>query len=231
MNYLWNVLLQAKNEGITQNKLRFHMAKNYSAYMEISNLYLNQSEVADDYIVEINPYYRFFDIFKNMFQPDFHEYEQLRKSLTNLIFHQLAQNDVLSGMTKEEYYKKLLYKDFQNGRYGEISKRIITLFERGEREILLSGMLRQYQTGSSLDLFKDMMAALVKNNIVYHSNHNAYEILLYVGQKESNELKEKVNFLLQMFLEIQYKIEVYYEYHFGIIGMEDTMELDEMVLC
>lgn len=230
MNYLWNVLLQAKKEGIEEKQIKFQLAKECSAYMEISNLYLNQQQLNEDLIIEINPYYRFFDIFKNMFQPDLVEYEQLRQSLTNLILHQLAQNDILSGLTREEYYKKLLYQDFQMGRFGEKKKKALSLFEQEEREVILSGMLRQYQTGSSLDLFKDMMRALVKNNIVYHSNQNAYEILIFIGQKESKELKEKVDFLIQIFLEIQYRVDIYYEYHFGIIEMEDTMIMDEMVM-
>lgn len=231
MNYLWNVLLQAKKQQIEEKKLKFQMAKHYSAYMEISNVYLNQSKLTDDCMIEVNPYYRFFDIFKDMFQPNLTEYEELRKSLTNLIFHQLAQNDVLSGMTKEEYYKKLLYKDFQNGRFGEENKKRISYFDREEREVILSGLLRQYETGSSLDLFKDMMEALILNNIVYHSNQNPYEILIFIGQRERKELKEKVRFLIEMFLEIPYEVDIYYEHHFGIIEMEETMVIDEIMLC
>ena len=55
----------------------------------------------------------FYDIFKELYQPEMREFLSLRESLTNLIFHVLAGNDILSGMTREEYYKKLLYQDFQ----------------------------------------------------------------------------------------------------------------------
>ena len=70
--------------------------------------------------------------------------------LVNLMVHQLAENDVLSGMSRKEYYKELLYQDFQNG--GPMAReafRQLSLFNRGEREIILSGLLRQYETGSS----------------------------------------------------------------------------------
>ncbi len=231
MNYLWNVLLQAKKEQIEEKKLRFQMAKYYSAYMEISNLYLNQSKLTEDFLIEVNPYYRFFDIFKDMFQLNLTEYEELRTSLTNLIFHQLAQNDVLSGMTKEEYYKKLLYKDFQSGKFGESNKKRMEYFNREERETILSGLLRQYETGSSLDLFKDMMEALILNNIVYNSNQNPHEILIFIGQRERKELSEKVQFIIEMFLEIPYEVDIYYEHHFGIIEMEETMIIDDIMLC
>ena len=119
MNYLWEVLLGARKQGIAEDGIRFTMAKEYSAYMEVSNQFLNQKEMEEGQVVEVNPYYRFYDIFKELYQPEMKEYTRLRDSLTNLVFHQLAENDVLSGMTREEYYKKLLYRDLMEGAYGQ----------------------------------------------------------------------------------------------------------------
>lgn len=100
MNYLWEVLLGARKQGIAEDGIRFTMAKEYSAYMEVSNQFLNQKEMEEGQVVEVNPYYRFYDIFKELYQPEMKEYTRLRDSLTNLVFHQLAENDVLSGMTR-----------------------------------------------------------------------------------------------------------------------------------
>ena len=231
MNYLWEVLLGAKQQGIAESGIRFTVAKEYSAYMEVSNLFLNQKEIMSGQVVEVNPYYRFYDIFKELYQPEMKEYTKLRDSLTNLVFHLLAENDLLSGMTREEYYKKLLYRDLTEGAYGMVAKAAVEMMDRDEREIVLSGLLRQYQTGSSLDIFKDMMEALVPHNIVYHSNENFYEIFVYVGGKRNRETEAKMNFLLQMFIELPYCVDIYYEHHFGIIGVEETMRIDEITLC
>lgn len=159
------------------------------------------------------------------------EYGKLRESVTNLIYHQLAEDDAMSGMTKEEYYKKLLFQDLLDGAYGTMAKEAAEMLDRDEREIVLSGLLRQYQTGSSLDIFKDMMEALIPDNIVYQSNENFYEIFVYVGGKKNKKTETKMNFLLQMFMELPYQVDIYYEYHFGIIGMEETMKMDEITLC
>lgn len=231
MNYLRDVMLQAKYQKIPESNLRFQKAKVFSAYMEVSTTYLNQSEIGEETGIDVNPYYRFYDIFKDLFQPNMKDYSQLRENLCNLIFHLLAQNDVLSGMTREEYYKKLLYQDFKDIKFGEKAKETMQLYNREEREIILSGLLTQYETGSSLDIFKDMMNSLINNNIVYLSNQNSYEILIYIGQKKDTILVQKMNFLIEMFLQIPYYVETYYEYHFGIIDIEETMILDEIVLC
>ena len=231
MNYLWEVFLGARLQKIEESHIRFVMAGEYSAYMEVSCPFLNQKEVEAGQVVEVNPYYRFYDIFKELYHPQMKEYGKLRDSVTNLIFHQLAENDTMSGMTREEYYKKLLFRDLMDGVYGTVAKEAAEMLDRNEREIVLSGLLRQYQTGSSLDIFKDMMEALIPDNIVYQSNDNFYEIFVYVGGKKNKRVETKMNFLLLMFMELPYQVDLYYEYHFGIIGMEETMQINEITLC
>lgn len=231
MNYLWETLLQSKRQGIPRKKLRYKIARNYSAYIEISNACLNQEEIGPDKIVEVNPYYRFYDIFKDMYVPEMKEFPKLRECLFHLVIHQLAKNDLFSGMTKFEYYKKLLYSDIMDGCFGEAAQSAMSLFSQEEHEIILSGLLRQYETGSSLDLFGDMMQALIKNNIVYHNKENPCEILIYIGQKKEKQLEQKMDFLIKMFVDIPYVTELYYEHHFGIIGIEETMLINEITLC
>lgn len=231
MNYLWEVILKAKEEEIPKEKIQFLVAKDYSAYMEVSNAFLNQEELEDGYRIEVNPYYRFYDIFKELYHPEMRESLSLRESLTNLIFHLLAENDILSGMTREEYYKKLLYQDLIRGVFGKSAAEAICLFNHQEREIILSGLLRQYQTGSSVDIFNDMVEELIPENIIYRSNENFYEILVYVGVKKEKKIVAKMNFLVKMFVDLPYHVDIYYEYHFGILGMEATMRIDEIALC
>ena len=130
------------------------------------------------------------------------EFLSLRESLTNLIFHVLAGNDILSGMTREEYYKKLLYQDLKNGAFGEAAAEAAALFDQRERELILSGLLRQYQTGSSLDIFNDMVEELIPQNIIYRSNENFYEILVYIGVKKEKRISGKMDFLVRMFVDL-----------------------------
>lgn len=230
MNILWEVLLKARQQGIDEKELRFVMAKDYSAYMEVSNTCLNEDTIRLPAIIEFNPYYRFYDIFRDMYLPDVTEFRELKESLTNLLLHQLAQNDILSGMTREEYYKELLYRDLEGGAFGKKAARAICLFKRDSREVILSGLLRQYQTGSSLDIFRDMVEELIPRSIVYHSNSNANEVLVYVGLKKGRQIMSKMDFLVEMFIELPYSVDIYYEYHFGILGIEETMRIDEIMM-
>lgn len=229
MRYLWEAVIKAWEEGIPLDEVRFVHAPLGSAYMELALPFLNQPEIGGSE-VEVNTYYRFYSIFKDIFGPEQSEYPALRESLTNLILHMLAENDVRAGMTKEEYYKKLLATDIREGAFDNGASVVFAALNKEERGRLLSGWLRSYRTGSALAIFTDMIHGLVDDSIVYHNQDFPTEILIYTGSEETPELKARMKLLIDMFLDIKYRAEVFYKYHFGIIGMDETMQIDEIAM-
>lgn len=231
MNYLWEIMLQAGAQGIEEERINFIVARKYSPYMELSEEFLNLTRLEEPYKVEINPYYRFNRIFQSMFHPDLRDYSSLRNGLFQLLIHELAENDLKMGMTREEYYKKLLRRALEDGIYGKEATEAFALFQGKERESLLQGMLTLYREGESIALFRQVICALISRCIVYNSNKDPYEILVYIGKKKSENLKRKVAFIIHQFVNIRYHVDIYYEYHFGIIGIEETMSIGEIAIC
>lgn len=236
MRYLWEVLLAAQTEQIPEECIRFVHAPLGSGYMELSLPCLNQTWLAEegqtgDISIGVNTYYRFYDIFQGMFPPDEIDFPALRESLTNVSLHMLAQNDIRRGMTREDYYKRLLAKEILEGGFGEAARKVFLNMNRKEQEILLGGWLGSFQTGSILPVFLDMVHGLVADSIVYHNNECPDEVLLYTGLKKERKLEQRIRFLIDTFLDIRYHVEIFYEYHFGIIGMEETMRIDEIAIC
>lgn len=236
MRYLWEVLLAAQEEGIPEEKLRFVHTPFGSGYMEVSLPCLNQTWVeeddgAGDVGIGINTYYRFYDIFYNMFPPDGTDFPALRESLTNLSLHMLAQNDIRRGLTKEDYHKRLLEKEIWAGGFGVMAKDVFLSMSRIEQEKLLGGWLNSFRVGSALPIFLDMVHGLVADSIVYHSNECPDEVLVYTGLRKERNLEQRIRFLIDIFLDIRYRVEIFYEYHFGIIGVEETMQIDEVAIC
>ena len=235
MRYLWEALLEARVEHIPEKRLRFAHTSQGSGYMELSLPCINQTWIHDgetrETRVEVNTYYRFYEIFKNMFPPEQADCPALRESLTNLILHVLAQNDVRKGMTKADYHKKLLAEEIVQGGFGETARAVFSGMSRKEQEILLSGWMNSFRAGSALLVFLDMVHCLVKDSIVYHSNECPDEILIYTGLKKERETEQRIQFLVDTFLDIRYRVEIFYEYHFGIIGVEETMQTGEIAIC
>lgn len=236
MRYLWEILLAAGKEQIPEEKIRFIHAPAGSGYMELSLPCLNQPWLEEtsqweDIGVEVNTYYRFYDIFHEMFPPDPIEFSSLRESLTNLSLHMLAQNDVRMGMTREDYHKRLLAQEILEEGFGGLAKDVFLSMSRDEQETLLGGWLNSFRTGSVLPIFLDMVHGLVADSIVYHNNSYPDEILIYTGLKRERSIEQRIQLLIDTFLDIRYCTEVFYEYHFGVIGVEDTMRIDEIAIC
>lgn len=236
MIYLWEALLAAEEEGISEEKLRFVHVPSGSGYMELSLPCLNQTWVGEDeeagkVSIGVNTYYRFFDIFHNMFPADTAEFPALRESLTNLSLHMLAQNDLRRGLTKEDYHKRLLKKEILAGGFGGTAKEVFLSMNRSEQEMLLGRWLNSFRVGSALPVFLDMVQGLVPDSIVYHSNEHPDDVLIYTGLKKERKLEQRISFLIDTFLDIRYHAEIFYEYHFGIIGVEETMRIDEIAIC
>lgn len=230
MRYLWEVVLEAYREDIPLKSLHFFHDRKGSAYTELSLPCINQEELYGRKEIGVNTYFRFYRIFKGLFTPEQEEFQAVRDSLTDVMLHVLAENDSKRGMTKEEYYKKLLAVDMKTGVNGESAKTVFAMLSKEEREILLSGWLRCYQVGSSLAIFIDMIHNLVKKSIVYHNNDCPDEILIYTGQEKEEQIEQRIQCLQELFLDIHYHVEVYYGYHFGIIGVDDTMKIDEITI-
>lgn len=236
MRYLWEALLAAKEEQIPAERLRFVHAPLGSGYMELSLPCLNQTRLEEDgqtqaVRIEVNTYYRFYDVFYEMFPPDPSDFPALRESLTNLSLHMLAENDVRRGMTREDCYKRLLAKEIMAGDFGETARGVFQDMDREEQELLLGGWLGCFRAGNALPVFLDMIHGLVADSIVYHSNECPDEVLIYTGLRQERKLEQRIRFLADTFLDIRYRVEIFYEYHFGIIGVEETMQIDGIAIC
>ena len=66
--------------------------------MELSNPCLNEQDLRGIHPVEVNLYYRFYHIFKDLCHPEQREFPHLTAGLVNMAVHLLAENDVLSGI-------------------------------------------------------------------------------------------------------------------------------------
>ena len=65
MQYIWEVVLAAEKNGIREADLRYEVAEVRSPYLEVSFCDLN-TQTVEQTVVEVNPFYRFFDIFLSL---------------------------------------------------------------------------------------------------------------------------------------------------------------------
>ncbi|OAB45494.1 iron-dependent peroxidase [Paenibacillus glacialis] len=228
LNYIWDLIIRGQELGIAKKDIHFLPAKVYSPYMELSQEDLNAMTVERD--VEVNPYYRFYDIFNGMFDINNTEDIELRSTLFDILIHFLADIDLMQGMNKREYYIRFVLKDIRDGLLGKLVQEHISLFDREEQETIAANVLRLYDTGEALHLLRCMVSRIFQYSTIYANSEEKDELLLYIGQRENETAVKKLQLIMELFLPIRYRAEVYWSDHFGIIDEDSTMIQDHIAL-
>ncbi|MGG1618956.1 iron-dependent peroxidase [Paenibacillus sp. NRS-1782] len=228
MNYVWDLLMRAREQELDVNSFRFVPAVSYSPYMELSLTELNTSEL--EQVVEINPYYRFYSIFRDLFPPDAEEYLELRESLFDIMIHFLAETDLYQGMNRREYHIRFVQRDIENGIFGPKVSESFAQLNREEQDAIAEGLLRLYETGEAVHLLKETMRRVFHRSIIYTNCEEKDELLIYIGQEETQLSRIKADLILDLFLPARFTIELYWTRHFGILDADPTMKIDAIAL-
>lgn len=234
MNCVWDIVLQAAQEDFESSKLFFKPADSFSPYYEQSFKSINQRRVegAD---VEINPLARFAPIFEYLLHPDvidliFADQRQFSLYFFDLITHILAEVDLCHGMTRREFYIRQIRREMLGGAFGEVVRDGVNQLKRVKQLVVAEELLRVMEIGSSVRSFCRVMKQLFPDCIIYQGREHPQRIYVYIGQ-ERDEPSEKIwRMVRETFLAFDIKARVFWEHHFGIIDVTETMRLNEIAI-
>lgn len=229
MNYIWEAVLAAEEKGMDREELHFVPAKSPSPYVEVSFADLNTTEPSEKF-VEVNPLYRFGSVFEEIFGPDNREYEKLREIFLDAFLHYVVETDLLSGMHRQEYYFLFLNRELSDGTFGQKAAGAMELFDKCERRLIVTSLLGLYRSGHYGEIFRQVVRTLYEDSILYMGRDRADTIYLYLGKRETERERKRIEFLKDTFLPLNEDVRVYYDRHFGILGVEETMQMDRILL-
>ncbi len=230
MNYIWDLIIRAEEQGVRQEELIFKPQNPISPYEELGFENMNQS-VLTDLAVEVNGIYRYAAIFERLLEERMGRYPELRELLFDILMHYLAQLDLRQGLCRQEYYQMFLCEDMNDGRFGNQSAIVFGSFSKEQRRQILLHILRLYELGPSRSLLRSAMKSVFPHSISYALVENGrQEFLLYVGFPETDILKKQVDFMCSLFVPFDYQIRLFWDIHFGIVGIEETMEIDNFIV-
>lgn len=229
MNYIWEAALAADYAKTAREKITYKPVQNGSPYAEVVLENLNSREL-ENAEVEVNPLYRFAREFSALLDVNIKGYEQTRNLLFDIVMHYMVQADLRQGLSRQEYALRFLLKDILEGVCGVRASSVVKSFPTEKLRILLLMILKLYQCGSSVYLFREVMRHIYPDSLIYASNETDRQVLAYIGTKETDGERERLEFLQDMFLPVDFQVFLFWEHHFGIIDVDETMRLDEMVL-
>lgn len=234
MNYIWDTIIKARKLGIGKNRLRFLLAKEYSPYMEMSFFDLNEilaNEVEDGEIfIEVNPYYRYHEIFKNMFTLDYDKERRVKEEMFDWCIHLLAKVDVNHGLNLREFLRIFIQREIMQGSFGEEMAEYWEAFNVEQKEYVAHKIIEEYHLGHQITTLKEAITYIFPDSYIYTNHIDKSELLVYAGKKKKIRYEQQMKFLEKMFLPLEYGFRVFWSNHFGILGMDETMSVGKIAL-
>lgn len=229
MNYIWEMVIKAKQNNLKSSELFFKQGNDISPWYEQSFSSLNQKEIENTNI-EINSFYRFNDLFSKFLHEGFLENIEFKEKFFDLVIHFLSEIDLSKGISKESIYLLQLEEEIDVGVFGKEIGKNFKAFNKNEKDKILPILLTQLKLGSSMYNFRNALKSIYPDVLLYQMKEEPHRILIYLGIKKDEEQIKKMNFIIDMFLEVGYKPRIFWEKHFGVGGVKQTLHLDEIEL-
>lgn len=224
MNYIWEMMLKLEDTDIRKDNVFFKQAVDYSPYYEQAFLCMNQQTI-EEQVVEINSLYRFNAIFNQLLSPYVEESEVLKMYLFDILIHYLVEIDLRHGLSKKEYYIRKLKQSIEAETYGGAVSKTFHKIKDKHQMILCEMMIAQFQGGASIALFAKVVKAIFPEAIVYKKQSKEKQVLVYLGEKVTKPLENTIGFIIDTFLPMDFKVRLFWEHHFAIIDVEETLKL------
>ena len=204
MNYIWEILLRARAQGLSDNELFFAQAEDCSPWYEQSFPCLNEDTVTGP-VVEINSLYRFSEIFQDL-------------------LHNMGDSEYLRHLFDAAV--QMLKRELEGGGFSASIAQALQLLSEEQKRGVASLLLAQYETGSSLLVFRQALTALYPQAMLYQLKPHPEQLLLYLGL--ANADRRIVQMLEDLFLPLQYQVRIFWTKHFGVWDVDATLVFDEI---
>lgn len=229
MNFLWDIALKAQQQGKREEELLFCQAREYSPFYEQAFSYLNETKV-EEAVIELNLLVRFAEIFQYILAEDNRQYPEFEKYLIDAALHMILHADIYHGVSKRDIYIRKLTQEIENGTYWKRAAEEFKLIPFEKRSRIATLVLNQIQTGASVMTFRRALLVLFPNAVLYQIKEDRKKLLLYLKMDKNKTDERMLQLIEDMFLPVSYHLRVFWKYHFGIIGVDDTMKIDEIAI-
>lgn len=229
MNCVWEVVLKAKKSGYGLEELIFINSQSPSPYTESSFDFLN-SDTVEGREIEINPLYRFATQLGEIFLPDVVGYENVRAMFLDVMFHYVAVWDLRSGGDKKELRAMYILNEIQEGRFLKSIRETLLDLELSKAKRIIFCLLDLYKCKDYITIFRKALKELYPKANLYIHSENLRKLILFTGVDKTKKDMERIEMLKELFLPISYETDIFWKYHFGIIGIQESMKIGKMAL-
>lgn len=220
MSYIW--------ENYSE-KREYQIDEKICPYIEVIN--------ADVHLVSVNPLIRFSKLFNATYNCDDNESfaiesltniigEEGGRNIINILFHYLSQLDRMKGLDPSQRLIEKIRDEIESGMWGRKAKHLFQGLTLSDRDCILYHLTRRI-TDDKQSFFMETVGMLFPiSSLCFDTKTRLY--YLYIGNDETDYNVNKLELVKTLFWTINRKLNVVWNYHYGIIGCDDTMHIDSI---
>ncbi len=229
MNFLWDIALRAQAQGRAEEDLFFCQAEEFSPFYEQAFTCLNEADLPEGKI-ELNLFIRFASVFQDILAQEGEAATAFGEYLTDAALHTLLYTDLRQGLSMRDIYIRKIRQELEQGIFWRDAAGTFREISMAERNRLAALALTQMQTGSSLMIFRRSIKVLFPEAVLYQIREDRKKLLLYLSGSKTQQREERLGLVQDLFLPMNYELRTFWTYHFGIIGVDDAMQIDEIAI-
>ena len=229
-NQIWAPYLSMLQLEGDLTRLHYTVKNNrVSPYLELQAESLHGNGTYEDGFarLDVNPYVRFFSIFDPLLTPDDLGYEEFDQALSDLIFHELADLDIKMGMCKHDFQIRMLMRDLEQGVYGGLAE--LEAFTKMEKRVIAEYLLAFYHTGDGPGSLSGVVRALLPICEIYI--REGEEFVFYMREPPEETEERRILFVIRLFLPLSCSYTIHWTQTYGVLGYEETMQMEDFVLA
>lgn len=219
MSYIW--------EKYSEDA-KYHISGDVCPYIEVFD--------SDGLRIGVNPLIRFSQIFNSTFESDEGSFVfdtllellggECVEKIVDVIFHYLAQLDKTKGLDLNQRMIEKISEEIDKGLWGEKAKDLVGKMTTDDKEKILHVLCYRVQNDNQSYFMEAIGRAFSVSSLCFDKKTN--KNYLFIGMEESDYNVNKLELIKLFFWSINRDLTVIWKYHYGIIGCDDTMHINEI---
>lgn len=206
MSYIWEKY---------SNEKHFKIGKRVCPCLEV---FENDLEVAE---IEVNPVVRFSEIVDSGIT----QYDN-NGDIFNIILHYLAQLDRVKGLSASQVMLEKIHNEITQGYWGELLAKQWKLISIRDQNIIVYHLAQRLWNDTQTYFMETIGKLFLKTSLCYEKTRELYYLYIMAEKNEYN--MKLVGIVKYLFWNMNQSILIVWNYHYGIIGCEDTMRIDSI---
>ena len=157
--------------------------------------------------------------------------KKFKKNIENNAINYLQELDFASGTTVIDVICEKISEDIKKGILGIDLKKYFLFLSREEQEYV--ALLIYNEKINNVNCMKNFRLGIKYffiDSLIYRQKSEKNKIIVYINKPKNKVNIAKIKTLELLFLEFEMKLKVFWENHFGVVNVGETVKIDEIAV-